>query len=193
MLSPLEDIVEDGCSVLENNEFNIEASILTSPREIKKIIKNLKNSKALGLDNIPNILLKNLSRKALVFSTYIFNSSFKLSFFPKSWKHANVIPVPKPGKDPSNPSSYRPISLLSSIGKIFERVILKRLQNFITANNFLPNHQFGFRTAHSVAHQLRRVVKNVKDARNSIARGTSRVTLATGMLLLDVGKAFDSV
>jgi hypothetical protein len=46
MSSPLEDIVEDGCSVLENNEFNLEASILTSPREIEKIIKNLKNSKA---------------------------------------------------------------------------------------------------------------------------------------------------
>jgi hypothetical protein len=74
MLSPLEDIVEEGCSVLENNEFNLEASILTSPREIKKIIKNLKNSKAPGFDNIPNILLKNLSRKSLVFLTYIFNS-----------------------------------------------------------------------------------------------------------------------
>jgi hypothetical protein len=60
--------------------------------------------------------------------------------------------------------------LLSSISKIFERVILKRLQNFITANNVLPNQKFGFRTAHSAAHQLRRVVKNVKDARNSIAR-----------------------
>jgi hypothetical protein len=67
MSSPLEDIVEDGCSVLENNEFNLEASTLTSPREIKKIIKNLKNCKAPGFDNIPNILLKNLSRKAIVF------------------------------------------------------------------------------------------------------------------------------
>jgi Reverse transcriptase (RNA-dependent DNA polymerase) len=100
--------------------------------------------------------------------------------------------VPKPGKDPSNPSGYCPISLLSSISKIYERVILKRLQNFITANNVLPYHLFGFRTAHSAAHQLTRVVKNVKDARNSIAKGTSRVSLATGMLLLDVEKAFDS-
>jgi Reverse transcriptase (RNA-dependent DNA polymerase) len=53
--------------------------------------------------------------------------------------------VPKPGKDPSNLSSYRPIKLLSSIIKINERVILKRLQNFITAKNVLPNQQFGFR------------------------------------------------
>jgi Reverse transcriptase (RNA-dependent DNA polymerase) len=73
------------------------------------------------------------------------------------------------------------------------KAILKRLQNFITADNVLPNHQFGFRAAHSVAHQLRKVVKNVKDAVNSIVRGTSRVTLSTGMLLLDVEKASDSV
>jgi hypothetical protein len=50
MSSPLEGIVEDGCSVLENNEFNLEAPILTPPREIKKIIKNLKNSKPPGSD-----------------------------------------------------------------------------------------------------------------------------------------------
>jgi Reverse transcriptase (RNA-dependent DNA polymerase) len=67
------------------------------------------------------------------------------------------------------------------------------LQNFVTANNVLPYYQFGFRTAHSAAHQLKRVVKNVKDARNSIAKGTSRVKLATEMFLLDVEKVFDSV
>jgi Reverse transcriptase (RNA-dependent DNA polymerase)/Endonuclease-reverse transcriptase len=193
MPSPLEIIVDEGCSILQNNVVNSNPSNLTSPRELKKIIKNLKNSKAPGFDNIPNILLKNLSRKALVFLTYIFNSCLKLCYFPKIWKHAIVIPIPKPGKDLTNPSSYRPISLLSSISKIFERVILKRLNDFISSNNVLPNHQFGFRRAHSAAHQLRRVVRNVKNARNAIARGTSRVSQSTGMLLLDVEKAFDSV
>ena len=193
MPSPLEDIVNDGCLGLQNNDFNLNASNLVSPRELKKIIKNLKNSKAPGFDCISNFLLKNLSRKALVYLTYIFNSCFKLSYFPKVWKHAIVIPIPKPGKDLSNPSSYRPISLLSTISKIFERTILKRLNDFISSNNILPHHQFGFRRAHSAAHQLRRVVKHIKDARNSVARRTSRVPLSTGMLLLDVEKAFDSV
>ena len=193
MPSPLEDIVNDGCLGLHSNEFNLNASNLVSPRELKKIIKNLKNSKAPGFDGISNILLKNLSRKALVFLTYIFNSCLKLCYFPKIWKHAIVIPILKPGKERSNPSSYRPISLLSTISKIFERAILKRLNDFISSNNIIPQHQFGFRRAHSAAHQLRRVVKNVKDARSSVARGTSRVPLSTGMLLLDVQKAFDSV
>jgi Reverse transcriptase (RNA-dependent DNA polymerase) len=98
--------------------------------------------------------------------------------------------IPKPGKDLTNPSSYRPISLLYTISKIFERIILKRLNDFVSANNILPHH--GFRRANSAAHQLRRVVKRIKDARNSVSRGTSRVPHSTGMLVLDVEKAFDS-
>jgi hypothetical protein len=53
------------------------------------------------------------------------------------------MPISKPGKDHSNPSNYRPISLLSSISKLFEKIILKRLQDFISANNILPDHQDG--------------------------------------------------
>ncbi len=193
MPSPLEDIVNDGCLGLQSSDFNLNASNLVSPRELKKIIKNLKNSKAPGFDGISNVLLKNLSRKALVFLTYIYNSCLKLCYFPKIWKHAMVIPILKPGKERSNPSSYRPISLLSTISKIFERTVLKRLNDFISTNNIIPQHQFGFRRAHSAAHQLRRVVKNIKEARDAKIRGTSRVSLSTGMLLLDVEKAFDSV
>jgi hypothetical protein len=73
-----------------------------------------------------------------------------------------VIPIPKPGRDHSNPSHYRASSLLSSISKILERVILKRLNAFISSHNVLLNHQFGFR-----AHQLNRVVRHVRNRRAS--------------------------
>jgi hypothetical protein len=73
-----------------------------------------------------------MGSKATVFLTYIYNSCLKLCYFPKEWKHAVVIPIPKPGKDPSNPSDYRPISLLSFISKVFERIILnKGLNTFV--------------------------------------------------------------
>jgi hypothetical protein len=94
-----------------------------------------------------------------------------------------VIPVPKPGKDHSNPSNYRPISLLSSISKVFEKIIMKHLNGFISTVNILPNHQFGFRVAHSTSHQLRRVVQHVK------AKRSLRVLESMGMLLIDVEKA----
>jgi hypothetical protein len=101
--------------------------------------------------------------------------------------HASVIPIPKPGKDHPNPSNYRPISLLSSISKVFERIILKCLGCFISTGNILPDHQFGFRVAHSTSHLLRRVVRHVK------AKRSLRVPESTGILFLDVEKAFDSV
>ncbi len=88
-----------------------------------------------------------------------------MSYFPKSWKHALIIPIPKPGKDHSDPSNYRPISMLSSISKVFERVILKRLNAFISSANIIPNHQFGFRAQHSTSQQLKRVIQHVKNGR----------------------------
>jgi len=190
MPSSAESVVNRSCTILNgDSDFNLDPNILTSPRQITKIIKTLKSGKAPGFDGVPNILLKNLSRKATVFLTYIFNSCFKLSYFPKSWKHASVVPILKPGKDPSNPASYRPISLLSSISKIFEKLILKRLNLFIFSrnNHIIPNHQCGFRQGHSTSHQLTRLVKHVKKKRSQ------RIPLSTGLLLLDVEKAFDSV
>jgi hypothetical protein len=107
----------------------------------------------------------------------------ELHYFPKH--AASVIPIPMPGKDHCNPSNYRPISLLSSIGNVFERIILKRLNGFISTVNILP--QFGFRVAHSTSHQLRRVIRHLK------AKRSLQVPESTDMLLLDVEKAFDSV
>jgi hypothetical protein len=89
-----------------------------------------------------------------------------------------------PGKDHSNPSNYRLISLLSWISKVFERIILKSLNGFISTVNILHDHQFGFRVAHYTSHHLRRVVRHVK------AKRSLRVPQSTGMLLLVVEKAF---
>jgi hypothetical protein len=96
-----------------------------------------------------------------------------------------VIPILKPGRDYLDPLNYRPTRRFGSISKILERVILRRFNTFISGHNVLPNHQFGFRAAHSTSHQLNRVVRHVRDRR---AQGES-----TGMLLLDVERAFDSV
>lgn len=83
-----------------------------------------------------------------------------------------------------DPSSYRPISLLSSLSKLLERILLKRLNKHIDDNDLIPNHQFGFRKAHSTTQQLYRVTRLVK---MNLARHKS-----TGMTTLDIEKAYDT-
>jgi hypothetical protein len=70
--------------------------------------------------------------------TALFNSLLNLEHFPPKWKIATVILIKKPGKDKSNPDSYRPTSLLTSLSKIFEKVIHTRLQDFINSADTIP-------------------------------------------------------
>lgn len=95
---------------------------LTTPSEVCGIIRKLHPNKASGADKISNLHLKNLPRKPLVLLTRIFNGCMVTKYFPTAWK---VVPISKPGKDITQPSNHRPISLLSGMGKEFERVVQK--------------------------------------------------------------------
>lgn len=158
--------------------------ILSYP-DVALEIKKLKNSKTPGEDKISPRLLKNLPNRAIFVLTHIFNMCLFFNYFPCSWKSAIVFPLLKPGKPASDPISYRPISLLSVIGKLFERLILIRISSFISLNSLYPDSQFGFRKYHSTALQILRVINNV---RSNFRRGQS-----TGLLTFDVEKAFDRV
>lgn len=98
----------------------------TSPGEVHLVIKKLKK-KSPGHDCINNTIVKNLPPKTIILLTYIFNAILRLSYSPTTWKAALIITIPKPGKPPDIPESYRPISLLPILGKIFEKILLKRL------------------------------------------------------------------
>jgi hypothetical protein len=104
-------------------------------------------TKLAGPDQINNRLLKKLPRKA-------YDSCFKYSYFPTAWKQTNVFPILKPGKDPSDPKSYRPVSLLNALRKILERLLLHRLKSRVAEHRIHLIEQFGFREKHSTGHQL---------------------------------------
>ncbi|KAG5676799.1 hypothetical protein PVAND_006607 [Polypedilum vanderplanki] len=93
--------------------------------------------------------------------------------------------IPKKDKDFSNPNNYRPISLLSTVGKLFERIILNFLIHHEDVNNLFINQQFGFRSKHSTTLQIIRIVETASIGFNH--------NQSTGMVLLDIQKAFDSV
>jgi hypothetical protein len=96
-----------------------------------------------------------------------------------------VISIHKQGKDPALPSSYRPIGLLDTIGKLFEKILLARILHEINVRGLMRDEQFGFRLIHSTSLQLDRLVERI--TRNF---GEKKLT---GAAFLDVAKAFDTV
>lgn len=158
---------------------------LIRPKEVIQLIRRLKHKKSPGHDNIRNCVIKKLPRKAHILLAKIFSACFRLGYFPSSWKHAVVIAIPKPNKDSTNASNYRPISLLPTLSKLLERLILNRIELHLENTRIIPDEQFGFKRGHSTNHQLVRLVREI---RTNFARSKS-----SGMVLLDVEKAYDSV
>lgn len=153
--------------------------------EIKKAIKNFKNSKTPGHDNLSVKIIKNLPRKVLAFLLKIINGIFVTGHYPEVWKIAEVIPVPKKGKDPIKICSYRPISLLSYINKIVEKIVKSRIVKFLDDKKIIAKEQFGFGTGHSTVDQLTRLTNEITKNFN--------IKKQTGALLLDIGDVFPTV
>ena len=129
--------------------------------EIEDIIISLKNGKSTGPFSIPVKLLKLVKSDISRPLACIFNESITLGTFPDKLKWARVIPVHKKGAH-NYPSNYRPISLLSVFGKLFEKLMFKRLYEYLhNLNTFYPL-QFGFREKHSTNHVLISVTESIK-------------------------------
>ena len=146
----------------------------------------LKNGKAPGIDNVYNIILK----KAIGTGFYkvlarAFTISLKLGFISHVWKIAVLCMLIKPDKPPSQTTSYRPISLLSAIMKLFERVIEKRLRKHLEDNGFFSKYQSGFRKSKSTNDHLFCLSQTIME---SFSRGEHVIAA-----FLDVEKAFDNV
>jgi hypothetical protein len=145
-------------------------------------------NKAPGHDNISVLMLKFLPESGKNFLIKIYNASFDIGFVPKIWKKAIIIMIPKPDKDPSDPSSYRPISLLPVIAKMFEKILATRLSSHLEHLKAFNPFQSGFRRNHQTQDHLLRLTECVARGFNYGPKG--KVTVAA---FADVAKAFDSV
>jgi hypothetical protein len=94
--------------------------MLTDPAEVNDAIRSLRISKAPGPDFIPNRALKHLPQRVILLLVAVSNAIFRTQYLPSAWKHVRVISILKPGKDTAQPASCRPISLLDTIGNVFE-------------------------------------------------------------------------
>ena len=118
---------------------------------ISRIICGLKHKTSTGVDDISNKLLKFVKNVISEPLSIIINQMLKLGIFPDSLKISKVVPLYKKDDD-TNVSNYRPISLLPSISKIFEKVLLKQLTTYLDNNNLIHNHQYRFRKRHSTEY-----------------------------------------
>ena len=156
----------------------------TSPDEIEDIISKVNTSKKTGPNSIPQSLLQSVKKSIAVPLSNMFNMSFTAGECPTFLKISSVIPVYK--KDSKLiVSNYRPISLLSNINKILEKLMFNRLYSFLESHKCIYDLQFGFRQKHSTNHALLSMTQQIKDV---IDKGN----IAVGVFV-DFQKAFDTV
>lgn len=155
----------------------------TTENEVTAIIKSLKTKVATGQDGISNAALKRLPAPAIRHFTDTINGILMTQYFPAAWKKAMIIMLPKNLQSGIHPADYRPISLISSAAKVAERIIKERIEEEISDK--IPLEQFGFRQGLSTELQIVRVTEKI----------TSNFDIKdkTGMVLLDLSKAFDKV
>ena len=151
-----------------------------------KIVKFLKRGKAPGPDNIHNGVLRLGTTTSLFHHlAWLFTSSIQIGYIPTAWKLATLRMLLRPDKLPSLTTSYRPISLMSSIMKLFERVIEQRLCSYLEDIGLINKYQSGFRQNKSTDDHLFRLSQSIMESFN---RGKYVVAA-----FLDIEKAFDNV
>lgn len=171
---------------LQNLRNSIQSSFYlksVNSTEIDQIINNFKN-KATSDTKIPALKAASKSQAFNSVLASIINSSFRDGIFPSSLKMAKVVPIHKGGTK-TDVTNYRPISLLSSFSKIFEKAMHKRLTDFLDQHKAIFSNQYGFRSGHSCEHALLSAQKTVTNILN-------RKEIAI-LLLIDFSKAFDMV
>ena len=174
----------DDCRFDVGNEHVLVENV--DPQTLIKLAKFLKRGKAPGPDTIQNEVLRLGTTTSLFHHlAKLFTSSIQLGYIPITWKIATLHMLLKADKLPSLVTSYRVISLISSITKLFERVIEQRLRSHLENIGFLNKHQSGFRRAKSTDDHLFSLSQSIMESFN---RGEHVVAA-----FLDIGKKFDNL
>lgn len=160
----------------------VDQMCVVTTDDVQTTIDNLFN-KAPGDDGISNVLLRHSPASFVLLLTYLFNLILKHGYIPLIWKFALVILIPKPGKDPTTPAGFRPISLLSCIVKVLERIMAKRFLCKMQELNIIPPFQCAFQSRKSIDDHLFRLGQHV-----ALAKKNGEETI---IVCLDNHAAFD--
>ena len=160
-----------------SNNSNLDDSGISLPVFLSRT--NLK------LHCIPVVVLKNCEPELSYILVELFNKCLQESCFPDCWKVSLVVPVFKNVGERSTAKNYRPVSLLSVVSKVFEKLVNNRIVDHLEKCGLFPDFQYGFRSSRSTANLLTVVSDRIARAFNRF--GTTRA------VALDISKAFDRV
>ena len=175
--------VQDYLKLLQSNQ----SSLFLSPthvQEINTIVSKLPCKSSSGHDNISNILLKEIIYPLAPVLVEVFNKSMMLGEFPTIMKLAEVVPLYK-SKEHYLETNYRPISLLTTMSKILEKIMYQRVYSFLQNTGQIYENQYGFHANHSCEHAIGQVV-------GTLIKGLENC-LYSACILLDLSKAFDTI
>lgn len=190
LVPSIEPCTNCDCSVLsdmilmDNMQPNSFVFETFSPGEVFKVIMSLKNKRSCTSDGVSTDMLKKVAWFVTDVLTHVFNKSVVNGTFPDHLKCAEVLPLFKKG-DRKSISNYRPISILSTFSKIFERLLKVRIVSFLNKFDFFYVNQFGFRAGLSTEDAILRVCSQLYGSLNS-----NKQTVG---LFIDMTKAFDLV
>ncbi|KAK3883799.1 hypothetical protein Pcinc_011924 [Petrolisthes cinctipes] len=170
----------------DTNKIMNESSTQFPPFSIEEVdagIKTIKLGKAAGIDGITPEMVHHLGPRAREWITRLFNKCVITKKVPKVWKKTKVVALLKPGKDPKSPKSYRPISLLCVLYKLYERLIMTRISPIV--DDQLSCDQAGFRPGRSCCGQVLNLTQFIEDGYEN--------QLKTGAVFVDLTAAYDTV
>ena len=164
-----------------NSDINVLLDKEITNEEILTVVKNLKNNKACGLDNINNEYIKSTIDVLLPVYVNLFNSILDSGEIPNDWLLSKIIPIFKNNGSPNDPANYRGITLLSCLSKLFTSIINNRLCEVVHINE----NQAGFRQHHSTLDHI----FTLKSLIDIYFKKQKKMFCA----FIDYSKAFDSV
>lgn len=158
--------------------------ISVTKEQVTKVIDNLKPKTSRGKDNMSNKLLKEVKNEISESLTVIINQCFSTGVFPNSLKIAKVVPLHKKNENYLF-DNYRPVSILSSISKVIEKIMHNQIYNYLKESNLLYTSQYGFRSFHSTELATLELVNRIT---HELDKGLSPISI-----FLDLSKAFDTI
>ncbi|CAB0040992.1 unnamed protein product [Trichogramma brassicae] len=145
----------------------LQAGAIVPPvtlEELRGVCRRIKDHTALGPDGVPNSAIKIAIDTHPDIFLQVYTACLRTGVFPECWKRQRLVLLPKPGKPPEELSSYRPLCMLDTAGKILERIICDRLEATTESPEGLSDHQYGCRKERSTINAIENVIATAREA-----------------------------